>query len=175
MPSNIEIKARVKNLGELKAVAEVIATEPLQILQQEDVFFRVPNGRLKLRSFGDGMGELIQYERPDTLHSKKSDYQLFPTANPEELRQMLARALGEVVTVKKRREVYLVGQTRIHLDQVEGLGEFLELEVVLAEGQDDDDGREIARQLMDLLGVKKDALVSCAYADLLLGAPNKME
>jgi predicted adenylyl cyclase CyaB len=144
-----------------------IATEPCETLNQEDVFFRTHKGRLKLRIFTHSLGELIYYERPDTTGSKQSNYQIHRTSKPLELRELLAAALGETITVKKKREVYIEGQTRIHLDEVDELGAFMELEVVLRPGQDPDEGRSIASDLMEKLGVDECDLVPCAYVDLL--------
>ena len=168
MPSNVEIKARVTDLNRLRRAAMQIATDPCQTMGQEDVFFHTATGRLKLRIFDEGSGELIYYERPDMTGAKQSNYQIHRTSEPLQLRQLLSAALGETVTVKKKREVYMVGQTRIHLDEVDGLGPFMELEVVLAPGQDSEEGRTIASDLMQKLGVNESDLVPCAYADLLL-------
>lgn len=167
LPSNIEVKAAVKELVPLRSIVERIAAGPCQILHQEDIFFRVKRGRLKLRMFSDGLGELIHYERPDANGAKVSDYQIYATSKPLELRSLLAASLGETVTVKKKREVFIVGQTRIHLDQVDELGTFVELEVVLDSNQTPEQGRSIASDLMEKLGINESDLVSCAYADLL--------
>ena len=167
MPSNIEVKAKVSDLNRLRRTAMQIATGTCQTLYQEDVFFRAPKGRLKLRIFTESSGELIFYERPDSSGSKQSNYQIHGTSKPLELRRLLAAALGETITVKKKREVYMVGQTRIHLDEVDELGTFVELEVVLSPGQDPEEGRGIASDLMEKLGVNESDLVPCAYADLL--------
>lgn len=167
MPSNIEIKAKVRELDTLRGLAESIATEPSRTVHQTDVCFQSSKGRLKLRIFTRSSGELIYYERPDTRGSKQSRYQIHETSKPLELRQLLAVALGETITVKKKREVYMVGQIRIHLDEVEELGSFVELEVVLSPNQDPEEGRGIASDLMDKLGINESDLVPCAYADLL--------
>jgi predicted adenylyl cyclase CyaB len=167
MPYNIEIKAKVKDMAKLKLLAESLASEPCITLYQEDIFFQSNQGRLKLRTFSNNNGELIFYERPDIKESKQSYYQIIETANPKKLRQLLAAALGETITVKKKREVYLVGQTRVHLDEVEELGSFMELEVVLNPNQNPLEGQRIASDLMAKLGVNEADLVSCAYADLL--------
>lgn len=168
MPSNIEIKAKVKDLNRLRSAVMEIATGPCQVLHQEDVFFHVRRGRLKLRIFTNDFGELIYYERPDSTGPKRSNYQIYSTSKPLELRRLLAAALGETITVKKKRELYMVGQTRIHLDEVGQLGTFMEIEVVLGPEQSPEDGKRIAYALMEKLGINKSDLVSCAYADLLL-------
>ena len=167
LPSNIEIKAKVRERDRFRCIARRIATEPCQTLYQEDVFFRVRKGRLKLRIFSDSAGELIQYERPDSSGAKQSNYQIHSTSKPLELRKLLADALGETVIVKKKREVYVVGQTRIHLDDVDELGTFMELEVVLSPNQPPEEGCSIAYDLMEQLGIQESDLVPCAYADLL--------
>ena len=167
MPSNIEIKDKIGDLNRLRRAAMQIATGKCQTLHQEDVFFRSQMGRLKLRIFPEGSGELIFYERPDTSGSKQSNYQIHGTSKPLELRRLLAAALGETITVKKKREVYMEGQTRIHIDEVDELGTFMELEVVLSPGQDSEEGRDIASDLMEKLGINESDLVPCSYADLL--------
>ena len=167
MPANIEIKAVADDLDRIRTVAVGIATEPGQMLHQVDVFFRVHGGRLKLRSFSAGSGELIYYERPDRPGARQSRYQIYATSQPQELRSLLAAALDETVIVKKKREVFLVGQTRIHLDEVDELGTFVEVEVVLKPGQSAAEGQQIVVDLMHKLGIEESDLVSCAYADLL--------
>jgi len=137
------------------------------VIDQQDTFFHVARGRLKLRVFGDGTGELIYYERPDAAEASVSEYLLSPTADPESLGATLSAALGLRAIVRKRRTLYRCGQTRIHLDQVEGLGDYLELEVVLRGDQSAAEGAKIAQQIMDHLEVGDADLVDVAYVDLL--------
>ena len=167
MPSNIEIKARVADPASKRALAERLAGAPPTVLHQQHTFFPSPHGRLKLRQLSDTHGELIAYHRADVSGTKQSDYLLYRTDVPTELRATLASALGTGVVVTKTRLLFLVGQTRIHLDEVVGLGSFLELEVVLAGGQLPNDGHRIARQIMAALEVDETDLIDCAYADLL--------
>lgn len=167
MKSNVEIKARVADPAAFAAAAQNLCGAPPQEIRQHDVFFRVRSGRLKLRTFADGTGELIQYDRPDASGPKTSSYVLAPTAEPAPLREALDRALGETVVVSKLRRLWLAGRTRIHLDAVEGLGDYMELEVVLADGEPVAVGRAEAAALMTDLGVAPSDLVEGAYADLL--------
>jgi len=167
MPRNIEIKAQAHNLDEVAARAASLAQQDPTLIHQEDFFFNVPQGRLKLRKFDVSHGELIYYEREDTLDPKESFYLRTATAEPDALVATLQTALGLRGVVRKQRTLYLVGQTRIHLDQVEGLGSFLELEVVLEEDQSLEAGVQVAHDLMQALGVSPDSLVSGAYIDLL--------
>jgi len=165
---NIEIKARIESVETLLPRARALADGPPQAIAQDDSFFACTNGRLKLRDFGDGRGELIQYERADEAGPKTSSYVRSPTASPDSLREALARGLGLIGRVRKQRLLLLAGRTRIHLDRVEGLGDFLELEVVLADGEPEADGLAEAEKLMERLGVQPHDLLRGAYLDLLL-------
>lgn len=167
MPSNIEIKARARNFGEIRSRAERLSDTPVQVIPQEDTFFTTPQGRLKLRALDSNQGQLIYYMRPEQEGPKRSDYHISHTSDPENLKRVLALAYGVRGVVRKTRYLFLVGQTRIHLDEVEGLGHFLELEVVLREGQSDAEGQGIAEDLMASLGVESNDLLEGAYMDLL--------
>jgi predicted adenylyl cyclase CyaB len=166
MPANIEIKARAPNFADLRRRAEALSGGPAQTIRQEDTFFHTRQGRLKLRLLAD-RAQLIYYQRPDGDGPKRSDYHIFETGDPEHLKSALSLALGVRGVVRKTRHLYLVGQTRLHLDEVEGLGQFMELEVVLHPGQSDEDGRRIAEEIMSDLGVKGADLVEGAYMDLI--------
>ncbi len=96
-----------------------------------------------------------------------SRYVIARTPDPQALLDILTKTLGRVGTVKKERTLYIVGQTRIHLDRVEDLGDFLELEVVLAPGQAESEGTDIAKDLLSAFGISKKQLIAEAYIDLL--------
>jgi len=167
MARNIEIKARARDYKAQISIAASLGGNRVQHLAQEDTFFHVPSGRLKLREFGDGTAELIQYERPDTLEPSECRYIRHATDDPASLKDTLTRSLGVRAVVRKKRTVYLVGRTRIHFDEVEGLGKFIELEVVLRDGEDAASGAAIAEDLMTKLGIDKSDLINQAYIDLL--------
>ena len=167
MARNVEIKARVDSIEALLPRARACAGSDPVAIAQDDTFFACPTGRLKLRAFADGRGELIAYARPDAAGPKTSDYMIAPVADPDALRATLARALGVSGRVVKLRLLLLVGRTRVHLDRVEGLGDFLELEVVLHDGESADDGVAVAHAMMRELQVESGRLVSGAYVDLL--------
>ena len=167
MPSNIEIKARARDFDDIRSRAAALADTPVEVIAQEDTFFAVPQGRLKLRVRNPDPAQLIYYERPDQGGPKRSEYQIFETPDPDGLRRTLSRALGVRGVVRKTRYLYLVGQTRVHLDNVEGLGQFMELEVVMRPDQPDAEGQAIARDLMSRLGVEQSDLLEGAYMDLL--------
>ena len=164
---NVEIKARARNFDRQSRLALKLATVPPERLIQEDTFFNVPAGRLKLRHIQGHPAELIHYSRTDSPGPKESRYTIYRLENPEDLKRVLTSALGVRGVVRKNRMVSLVGQTRIHLDQVEGLGEFIELEVVLDTGEDIECGTVIAETLMSQLEIEKRDLVAAAYVDLL--------
>jgi len=170
MSRNIEIKARIDDLHSLAQRAEALADEGPMTIDQDDTFFNCERGRLKLRRFSSEEGELIFYRRPDLAGPKTSFYLRSPTTTPDVLRESLVLAYGEIGRVRKRRTLYLVGRTRVHLDEVEDLGRFLELEVVLVEGESEKVGEAEARDLMQRLNIDPEQLVEGAYLDLLAGA-----
>jgi adenylate cyclase class IV len=171
MPRNIEIKARIDSIEALLPVARVLADGDAVLIEQDDSFFAVPHGRLKLRQFADGSAELIHYHRPDRAEAKASDYVRVPAPDPAALREALARANGLLGRVRKQRLLLMAGQTRIHLDRVEGLGDFMELEVVLRPDQSDAEGQAIAEALMQALGLAAAPRLAVSYLDLLQAQP----
>ena len=167
MGRNIEIKARSKDFYLQSNTAGELSDGPSKQISQVDTFFQVPRGRLKLREFGDGTGELIQYDRPDASGPTSSSYIRSHTSDPDTLKDALATSLGIRAVVKKERTLYLAGQTRIHLDEVFGLGRFIELEVVLEPDQAESEGTVIAEEMMSRLGIRPTDLISESYVDLL--------
>jgi predicted adenylyl cyclase CyaB len=166
MPTNVEIKAKVRDLSEIERRAKLIATRGPQVLHQTDTFFRCSNGRMKLRDFGDGKAELIFYLRDDSTQPKPSRYVVLPVNDVKTTTTILEQTHGVLGVVKKRRTLYLCDRTRIHLDEVEGLGNFVELEVMLGD-EADDSGSATARQIMAQLGIEENDLIEGAYFDLL--------
>src|SRR5512142_476584 len=118
MPANIEIKARARDVADLSRRAAALSDTPLQLIPQEDTFFNVPHGRLKLRQLAPDRGQLIYYERNDTAGPKRSNYYIAETSDPAALKTALAAALGLRGVVRKTRSLYMVGQTRVHVDEV---------------------------------------------------------
>jgi predicted adenylyl cyclase CyaB len=167
MPSNIEIKARVGDFDSLLQRAEELSDTPLEVIPQEDTFFNTERGRLKLRVLPPDRAQLIYYLRSDQEGPKRSDYYIFETPDPENLKRVLELAYGIRGVVKKTRYLYIVGQTRVHVDDVEGLGQFMELEVVMQAGQSDAEGQAIAEALMTSLGVERKDLIEGAYMDMM--------
>ena len=171
MARNVEIKARIASVESLAAKVAPLADTGPTAIAQDDTFFHCAPGRLKLRVFAGGHGELIAYERNDASGPKLSDYVRAPVAEPAALREALTRACGSRGRVIKQRTLYLIGATRVHLDVVEGLGHFMELEVGLRDEQTLADGEAIAQQLLTTLGIQAEQLLSQAYIDLLEQRP----
>lgn len=167
MPSNIEIKAILNNRAGAEAIAARLSDAGPELIHQEDVFFRCDGARLKLRILGPQRGELIRYERADVADTRCSRYVIARTPDPDVLLDILTKTLGRIGRVKKERTLYLIGQTRVHLDRVESLGDFLELEVVLRPEQAESEGKGIAEELLASFGIEKQQLIAEAYVDLL--------
>jgi predicted adenylyl cyclase CyaB len=164
---NIEIKARIESADAwVPKIAALAGADPIDIAQ-DDTFFRCDTARLKLRAFSGGTGELIYYRRADEYGPKESFYLRSPTPSPDSLRECLTLAYGQVGRVRKHRKLFLLGRTRVHLDEVERLGHFLELEVVLADDEPTEVGVREARELMEKLDIKPHQLIDEAYVDLL--------
>jgi len=167
MPRNVEIKARIDSVEALASRVAAIADQGPIRIDQDDSFFRCDSGRLKLRSFSSTDGELIFYRRANEQGPKECFYIRTHTADPDGLRECMSLAYGQVGRVVKHRTLYLVGRTRVHLDRVKGLGDFLELEVVLDEDESVEVGVIEAHSLMAQLGIAPDQLIDTAYVDLL--------
>lgn len=170
MSRNIEIKARVVDMASLGQNIMRLAPHHSERLIQDDTFFQSASGRLKLRVLAPQRGELIYYQRPDIAGPKTSFYARTPTSDPDGLREVLTLAHGQMGRVRKQRVVYLVDRTRVHLDEVEGLGNFVELEVVLADGESVEAGLMEAHRLMHALGIQECDLLAVSYLDLLIQA-----
>lgn len=171
---NLELKVRVPE-GGLDRLRDRLAgwvDGPPEHQQQHDVYFRVPEGRLKLRTIGYGTGEsraeLIAYQRPNLDGSRRSSYRITALEHTQasELSATLAQVLPILVEVRKDREIYHRGATRIHLDTVDELGQFVELETVIGK-QGDDRGESEHRHVIDYLGLDEWPVQAGSYSDLL--------
>jgi homotetrameric cytidine deaminase len=167
---NVELKARDRDPARSLARARALGAEDRGELRQRDTYFATPRGRLKLREQEPGGAELIAYEREDAATARESRYRIAPVADGPALREALDAALGATVVVDKRRHLLLWHGVRIHLDEVAGLGAFVELEGV-APGDSDlvAEGERVAA-LRAELGIADEDLVPTGYADLLAGA-----
>ncbi len=166
---NIELKARDPDPAGTAARCIALGASDQGVLAQTDTYFTSRRGRLKLRIEEGALGgELIAYRRDDAAEAAESGYVLAPVAAPEELAEALDAALGTVVVVSKRRRLFLWEGVRIHLDEVDGLGTFVEFEAVLPDAGDLATARAKVDRLRAELGIADDALVAVGYADLLI-------
>jgi predicted adenylyl cyclase CyaB len=163
---NLEIKARVTSFRPVRDALRRLPGAALHArVRQTDWYFRVPRGRLKLRVAGARRdGEVIAYLRPDTAAARTSEFQRLPAPDAAGTRRLLDRMLGPRGCVRKRREVWLCKNARIHLDTVEGLGRFIEIEVVVTEGMPQ--ARALMRELRAALRIRRADLVARSYGDL---------
>jgi predicted adenylyl cyclase CyaB len=164
---NLEIKAALASLGAVRSrLRRLEGATLLASLRQTDWYFRVPHGRLKLRQVAANRdGELIAYFRPDKTAARTSEFQRMPTPDAAGTRRLLERMFGLRGCVRKRREVWLYMNARIHLDMVDGIGRFIEIEVVVTDGMRQ--ARRLMRELMDALRISRESLIAGSYGSLL--------
>ena len=162
---NVEIKARCESVARVRDVLRQRNARLAGTDHQIDTYFRVPDGRLKLRQ-GNIENALIAYRRPNQAGPKTSDVALAPVTHGDELRAVLERSLGVLVAVDKQREIYYVENIKFHIDQVQGLGSFVEIEAC---GKHGEETRLLAqcREYIELFGIKEQHLVEKSYSDLL--------
>jgi predicted adenylyl cyclase CyaB len=167
VPTNIELKVRVNDLESLRQrVTKLTSREPQELLQ-EDIFFRSPTRRLKLRIMSPDHAELISYKRADTAGPRISHYVSHRVADIAATKQLLEKRFGVLGVVRKKRTVFFVKNTRVHLDEVENLGNFLEFEVVLNRDLTIRDGRQELEWLVHELCIDRSERIAGAYVDLL--------
>jgi homotetrameric cytidine deaminase len=171
---NVELKARDPDPGATRARCLALGATEAGVLVQRDTYFAGRDGRLKLREQDGERPVLIAYRRPDSADASESTYVLAPVADPDALAEALDAALGATVVVAKRRQLLLWEGVRIHLDEVEGLGSFVEFEAVVPDAGDLDTARAKVARLRESLGIADEALVSVGYSDLLLDGPDAL-
>ncbi len=167
---NVELKATDPDPERSLRIALDLGAEDRGVLVQRDTYFRVPEGRLKLREETPGGAVLIQYARDDRPEARESRYRITPVEDPETLRRSLEEALGTLVVVDKERRLLLWQGVRIHLDTVRGLGSFLELEGVAPEDSDLSGEHDRVAQLSEALGLDGSRILADSYSDRVLAA-----
>jgi len=165
---NVELKALDPDPARSLAVCRELGAEDKGVLRQRDTYFRARSGRLKLREEEGAGAVLIQYDRPDEAVARESRYRLTRVEDPDDLRASLDAALGTLVVVDKERHLFLWDGVRIHLDTVQGLGSFVELEGVAPPDSDLGPEREKVARLQRDLGIAE--VLTDSYSDRLLGA-----
>jgi len=163
---NIELKARLRDRPRAEEVCRALRAAPQGDIRQVDTYFQVPEGRLKLRESAPGDDYLVFYRRPDVVGAKGCDYVIAIVDAP--VKTVLTAALGTLAVVEKVRALYLWDNVRIHLDQVVGLGDFIEFEAVLSEGHDDADGGRKVAHLEEAFGLTPSDLLGTSYLEMVL-------
>ena len=166
---NIEIKAKCGDREKIRGILKSLHADFKGIDHQVDTYFRVPNGRLKLRE-GDIENYLIFYEREDKAGPKESKVILHPVERGSKLKDLLAAALGILAVVDKKREIYFIDNVKFHLDEVLGLGTFAEIEAIDEEGRIGKEKLlEQCNHFLDLFGISASDLLNDSYSDRLMG------
>ncbi len=164
---NIEIKARCDNPEKIRDILKLNSADFKGMDHQIDTYFKVDFGRLKLRE-GNIENYLIFYDREDENGPKQSNVSLFKNSTDSSLKEILEKSLGILVVVDKKREIYFIENVKFHIDIVEKLGTFIEIEAI------DEDGSvgkekllEQCNNYLNLFGISKEGLVPVSYGDLL--------
>ena len=166
MATNLEFKARCQSLTALRPGLEKLKATHRETVHQVDTYFQAPKGRLKLREIVEtDEGWLIYYERPNQPESRYSQYQLCEIADCAALKNLLTAAFGIKTVVKKRRELWMFRNTRIHLDTVSDLGQFVELETVF-QGQTDAEAVKEHQHVKTTLNLDAAEPVASSYSEL---------
>lgn len=163
---NFEFKARLKNETHVRAVLRELGARFVGTDHQVDTYFPVPFGRLKVRE-GRIENALIFYERSNAARPRQARVEMVLLPRRNSVRAILGAALGVLVVVDKRREIYFIGNVKIHLDRIRGLGKFVEVEAISRRG----DLRKIrnqARKFQELFAISSSDLVAESYSDLVL-------
>jgi predicted adenylyl cyclase CyaB len=168
---NFEFKARLKDADPVRAALKKLRARFLGTDHQVDTYFNAPSGRLKIRE-GRIENSLIHYQRTDSAHARRSKVELMLLPRRNSVRAILSGALGVLAVVEKRREIYFVGNVKIHLDRVRGLGTFLEVEAMTRSG-DIKKVRAQAVKFQRLFHISPEDIVPQSYSDLILAKPRK--
>jgi predicted adenylyl cyclase CyaB len=163
---NFEFKARLNNEQQVRAALKRLDARFIGTDHQIDTYFRVPAGRLKVRE-GRLENALIFYQRSNARRARQAAVEMMLLRRRNSLRAILARSLGTLAVVDKRREIYFVKNVKIHLDRVHRLGKFLEVEAISHVG-DVKKIRSQARQFQELFGITAKDIVAESYSDLIL-------
>ena len=166
MPKNLELKARISSVSEAVHTAHRLKAHVKDILHQRDIYYKVSRGRLKLRIINDRSAELIFYNRPNNKGSRYSDYIVLPVSNIKLTNELCTAAFGQKVVVEKKRRLFLHNNSRIHLDEVRGLGTFIEFEVLVRYGIRQ--AQKLMEELSTEFAIKQTATLASSYSDMLL-------
>ena len=167
---NVEIKARCQDPAAIRIYLQSVQAEFKGTDHQCDTYFNVKNGRLKLRE-GNIENNLIYYERENKPGPKHSDFSLLKVEEADKLKDMLRTSMGIKVIVKKIREIYYIRNVKFHIDSIEGLGSFVEIEAgnMLAD-LSPEELRAQCEDYMEKFNINETDLVDMSYSDMLMGS-----
>ena len=163
---NFEFKARLKDEQPLRATLKRLRARFVGRDHQVDTYFQVPSGRLKVRE-GRIENALVFYQRRDLPRARRAQIQLMLLPRRNSVRAILAGALGVLAVVDKRRDIFFVGNVKVHLDRVRGLGRFVEVEAITHSGSLAK-VRKQARKFQKLFGIPNSNIIPESYSDLVL-------
>jgi len=165
---NVEIKAKCPDHKHIRSVLNQHNAKFVGVDNQTDTYFNVNRGRLKLRE-GNVENALIFYERKDVEGPKKSNIELVKTQPDSEMKLLLSEALGVLIEVKKKREIYFIDNVKFHLDDLTALGKFVEIEAIDEDGSIGEEELDSqCKKYIELFGIKESDLIFNSYSDMLL-------
>ncbi len=166
MPTNLEIKAKYPSLAQARKISRTLGARFSGTLKQTDTYFKVKHGRLKLREINEKELELIYYRRENAPGSRYSDYTVLELQKKEAAKRVLNSLFETMVVVKKKRDLFLYKNSRIHIDSVAGLGGFVEFEVLVVRGKRQ--AQQLMRFLRSKFGIHSSSLIAGSYSNMLL-------
>lgn len=168
MARNIEFKASITDYDDMVCKVQRLTKKSPEFIEQKDVFYITSNGRLKLRSSSESSPELIYYLRKDTQLPKLSRYYRFSVKHYSLIYNLFNHILGVKGVVQKKRCVFLKDNVRFHIDKVNHLGDFMEIEYIMKKTESRERALDTVTKMMEALGIKKEMLINCSYGDLIL-------
>lgn len=166
MPRNLELKAPLPSPSAGAEIARSLGARRANRFHHVDTYFKIVSGRLKLREFRGGKGELIWYSRPNTRGIRVSQYTIVQVRHTREVRNALSGVFGTLAVVRKRRDLYVLKNARIHLDRVKGLGSFVEFEVIVRYGMPQ--AKRLMNTLKRAFAIRKRDCIGSSYSTLLM-------
>ncbi len=167
---NLEIKIQINSFD---AIIKFLKPYYIEDLYQTDTYFTVNDGRMKLRKEVDKEAYMIYYQRPDLSSEKYSNYSIYPIQDVEMFYKVFSKVLHQELVVKKKRSLYIIENARIHLDVVENLGNFLEIEIVINNTVEEKEAPFFMDSLLKIFNLKEHQKIDCGYRELLLRSNNK--
>jgi adenylate cyclase, class 2 len=165
--TNLEIKININNISEIRSILRKINARYQFQMEQKDTYFKLGNNKIKTREINDSEIQLIKYFRKEVKGKKISTYTIKKISTSQ--RDSFLKKNKILCEIYKKRELWIYKNTRVHIDKVEGLGKFLELETVLKNISKKEGNTEF-NELISILGVNKDKSIPYSYSDILLSA-----